>query len=99
MMDFKTLYKRVESEEPNIEGRSWGGIQWKGTDVCMDVYCECGCHGHVDGDFFYYYRCPGCKRLFAVGQRVHIIPLTEEETEYVEKERDNLVLTSIHDCW
>ena len=37
--------------------------------------------------------------FFAVGQRVHIIPLTEEETEYVEKERDNLVLTSIHDCW
>lgn len=24
-----------------------GWIQWKGTDVCMDVYCSCGYHSRV----------------------------------------------------
>lgn len=24
-------------------------IQWKGTDACLDFYCECGMQGHLDG--------------------------------------------------
>lgn len=35
-------------------------IQWKGTDVCMDFYCDCGAHCHFDGDFAYVVECPHC---------------------------------------
>lgn len=35
-------------------------IQWKGTEVCMDFYCECGAHLHFDGFFAYAMRCPHC---------------------------------------
>src|SRR5579859_6922896 len=39
-------------------------IQWKGTDVCMDFYCECGEHCHFDGDFAYAVRCPHCDTVW-----------------------------------
>lgn len=35
-------------------------IQWKGTDVCLDFYCECGEVGHFDGYFAYELKCPTC---------------------------------------
>lgn len=35
-------------------------VQWKGTDVCMDFYCECGAHCHFDGYFAYIVQCPHC---------------------------------------
>jgi len=35
-------------------------IQWKGTDVCMDFYCDCGAQGHFDGDFAYAVKCQHC---------------------------------------
>lgn len=69
-------------------GPGHGWIQWKGTKVCMDVYCACGHSGHVDADFFYYYRCPQCARLFAVGCNVKLIALDEEQSAHVERERD-----------
>jgi hypothetical protein len=35
-------------------------IQWKGTNVCMDFYCECGAQCHFDGGFAYAVKCPHC---------------------------------------
>jgi hypothetical protein len=32
-------------------GLPHGWIQWKGTNVCMDVYCACGHHSHIDAKF------------------------------------------------
>ncbi len=56
-----------------------GWIQWKGTDVCIDLHCDCGHHGHFDGDFFYFFRCPKCQKAYAVGCNVKLIPLTNEQ--------------------
>jgi len=40
-------------------------IQWKGTDLCMDMYCpQCGTHNHYDGEFAYNIRCGHCKAVF-----------------------------------
>jgi hypothetical protein len=39
-------------------------IQWKGTDVCFDFYCECGAQGHYDGYFAYAALCPVCERTW-----------------------------------
>ncbi len=66
-----------EIPEPG-EGSGW--IQWKGTDVCMDLHCRCGAHGHIDDMFAYFYRCLACGETFAVGQTVRLYPLSPEVT-------------------
>lgn len=55
------------------EGSAW--VQWKGTDVCMDVHCRCGTMGHIDASFAYFYKCLKCGVLFAVGQTVRLYPM------------------------
>lgn len=45
-------------------------IQWKGTDVCMDFYCDCGHHNHYDGYFAYYVECEGCKQIFELDTKI-----------------------------
>lgn len=45
-------------------------IQWKGTDLCMDLHCPCGTHGHIDSDFVYGVRCPGCGAIYELGTQV-----------------------------
>lgn len=48
-------------------------IQWKGTDLCMDLYCpECDTHSHIDGFFAYYVRCPSCKAVFKLADHVEM---------------------------
>lgn len=43
-----------------------GWVQWKGTSVCIDLYCECGHHGHYDGWFLYYWECSQCHKIWEV---------------------------------
>lgn len=70
------FYDEVYSQD-KISTPSTGWIQWKGTDVCIDLHCVCGHHGHFDGDFFYFFECPSCHRKYAVGQNINLIPLNE----------------------
>lgn len=66
-------------------GKPHGSIQWKGTDVCIDVRCPCGHQGHIDGEFFYSYKCVGCGAVYAVGSYVQLVPLTaQEQTVFAE---------------
>jgi len=81
MSDF---YEEVYSQD-NPEGEAHGSVQWKGTDVCIDLYCKCGYHGHFDGSFLYHYECPKCHTKYAVGSNVKLIPLTPEQAQEVEK--------------
>lgn len=63
------------------EGHAW--IQWKGTDVCMDVRCRCGAHGHVDASFTYFYKCAKCGETFCVGQTVRLYPIAKDKLSEV----------------
>jgi len=54
-------------------------IQWKGTDVCMDVHCICGFTGHIDGDFVYNVKCPKCNRVYACNPYIELVELTDDE--------------------
>lgn len=45
-------------------------IQWKNTDVCLDLYCSCGAHGHFDGYFAHYLRCVHCGTVYQLGTQV-----------------------------
>lgn len=60
------------------DGEAHGWIQWKGTNVCMDVRCSCGKTGHVDAEFCYHVRCGYCGKVFAVGQNIMLIPLSSD---------------------
>ena len=42
----------------------FGWVQWKGTDVCLDIHCECGELTHFDGDFCYHIACGKCGKVF-----------------------------------
>lgn len=39
-------------------------IQWKGTDACFDLRCECDTLSHFDTDYAYYIRCPKCRVVY-----------------------------------
>jgi hypothetical protein len=83
---FDQIYKqdldKVYDEDDEF---TYGNIQWKGTDVCMDISCKCGHYGHMDAGVFYSYECPECKRKYAVGRTVKFIELiTEEEKDYFD---------------
>lgn len=54
-------------------------IQWKGTDLCMDFYCECGEHNHYDGYFAYTIICSSCNQVYALEPSVNIIKLSEND--------------------
>jgi hypothetical protein len=73
-----------------------GWIQWKGTNVCMDVYCVCGNHGHIDADFAYNVKCMACGRVYACDGHIKLVELTPEEAaqekcivECVEEDDDD----------
>lgn len=78
----KDFYEKVY-EQDNPKGEAHGWVQWKGTNVCMDVHCACGALGHIDADFAYFLRCAHCGRVYATGCNVKLIPLTPEQVAYV----------------
>lgn len=59
-----------------------GFIQYKGTNICIDLICKCGYRGHYDGDFLYYYRCPKCNTVYQLSCRVKLYELSEEESKH-----------------
>lgn len=52
-------------------------IQWKGTDVCMDLHCECGQHIHIDAEFAYAVQCVKCETIWEMPS--HIYPRRVKE--------------------
>ena len=75
----------LDIESPQFAGKPHIWLQWKGTDVCCDVHCDCGEMSHFDGDFFYFFRCPNCGKYWEVGTHVAIYPVSEERAgEFVK---------------
>jgi hypothetical protein len=68
---------KLKACDDRIDGPH-GFIQWKGTHVCMDVYCACGHHGHIDGYFFYFYECQ-CGLMYEVGVFIKLFPVTDPD--------------------
>ena len=73
-------------QEKRLEDRNYAFLQWKGTQVCMDLYCVCGEQWHLDEDFTYAVRCPHCRRVFKVEPyvRIHEVPEDEVHSEIIE---------------
>lgn len=64
--------------QEKYEGLPHGWVQWKGTDVCMDVYCKCGYHSHIDASFAYNVKCPKCGTIYDVNGHVEFIEIEQE---------------------
>lgn len=60
-------------------------IQWKGTDVCMDFWCECGAHHHIDSDFVYAVKCHECGSIWEMPK--HVYPRKVESHDCVYETR------------
>lgn len=67
-------------------GKPHGWIQWKGTDVCMDIYCKCGVQFHIDADFAYHVKCPICGTVYFCNGHVEMIELKQEPDSCVVTE-------------
>lgn len=56
-------------------------IQWKGTDVCIDLECKCGWSDHFDGFDLYAYKCPECGTIYKLPGRLYPTEITSKEIE------------------
>ena len=64
--------------QEKFQGKPHGWVQWKGTDVCMDVHCSCGCMSHIDAAFAYYVECPECSKKYACNGHIELVEITFE---------------------
>jgi hypothetical protein len=62
-----------------FKGRPNAFIQWKCTDVGMDVLCVCGEYDHIGGMFAYSVQCRACGRTYDVGSHVELIEIPASE--------------------
>lgn len=54
-------------------------IQWKGTEICMDLKCPCGHRNHYCRDrFAYSVKCAGCGIVYELGTAVTATPTTDQ---------------------
>lgn len=55
-----------------------GWIQFKGTELCMDVHCKCGELTHIDGMFVYFIKCGNCGAVYELNGHIELIERTDE---------------------
>lgn len=77
-------YDRIVKANQDIAASPHGWIQWKGTDVCMDVYCACGAHTHVDAEFTYHIMCSACGKWWHVSPYVRLVEATAEDVKDID---------------
>lgn len=61
-----------------IKANAHGWIQFKGTDLCMDVRCKCGERTHIDGMFVYFIKCGNCGAVYELNGHIELIERTGE---------------------
>ena len=87
--------KDAWDKQERFEGNPSAWLQWKGTDVCMDVHCKCGYHSHFDDSFTYHIECPKCRTVYFCNGHIELIEVLErpkyvKTTEYEEEWDDDV---------
>lgn len=79
-------HKAFPSEHIEERESPFARIQWKGTNVCMDIHCLCGCSLHLDDEFTYHIKCGKCEQVYECDPYIKLHPLDfePENTIYVE---------------
>ena len=60
-----------------IKAKPHGWIQFKGSDLCMDIHCKCGEITHVDGEFIYFVECRKCSTVYELNGHIELIERTD----------------------
>ena len=60
-------------------------IQFKGTDICMDLHCKCGYHNHFDGYFAHRVKCSKCGVVYAISPYPKIIEIADKGDSLLEQ--------------
>ena len=76
--------------QEKYKGKPYGWVQWKGTNVCMDVHCRCGHLSHIDAYFAYHVKCPKCATVYTCNGHIELIELEEEPENYVVTDEDEI---------
>ena len=63
--------------QETYKGLPHAWIQWKGTDVCMEVYCKCGNSMHIDGLFAYNIECNKCGTIYMCNGHIELIEIKD----------------------
>jgi hypothetical protein len=63
-------------------------IQYKGTDLCADLYCDCGEHLHVDAYSAYAVKCYECGAIWELPQFVTMTKVKSSQWEPLLLEKD-----------
>ena len=80
MINWEEFYNKKDNQTKMEAPCGW--IQWKGTNVCMDISCKCGSQLHIDAEFAYYVKCTDCNTLYSVSPYVKLVKLDAEDIEY-----------------
>lgn len=67
-------FERCEAADADVRTGPHAWIQWKGTNVCMDIRCSCGVLSHVDADFAYYVTCGACGKTWVMCATIKMLP-------------------------
>ena len=70
--------------QETFKNKPHGWIQWKGTDVCMDLNCKCGELSHIDAEFAYNVQCPFCGTVYFCNGHIELIEVTSPRNEYIK---------------
>ena len=58
--------------------RPYAHIQWKGTDVCMDIHCKCGADLHIDEEFCHHIKCIRCGAFYECSGFIELYEIDHE---------------------
>ncbi len=75
----KKTYQSAWDNQKTFGGSPHGWIQWKGTNVCIDIHCECGELSHYDGEFMYVIQCPACNRKYFANGNIELIEIEDPQ--------------------
>lgn len=67
-------------------------IQWKGTDVCLDMYCDCGVDTHFDGYFASALECGECGKKYDNPNHHELEEYTKTHTTEKTKTDEEILL-------
>jgi len=85
----KDMQEAWELQE-TYKNKPHGWIQWKGTNVCMDVHCKCGYHSHIDVDFAYAVECPNCQTIYMTNGHIELIEVLDSGDTKVVMDQDSV---------
>ena len=57
-------------------------LQFKNTDICIDLFCDCGESSHYDGDFARFAKCPHCGQIWELPSMLTPARVTAEHPQF-----------------